>query len=310
MHSLKHQLPPLAPLVAFEAAARHGSFTLAAAELHLSQAAISQQIKQLEANLETPLFERSHRSVRLSVAGQEFQHTVTAVLNELAGTAAGMRQNTGSGALTIAVDQSIAAMWLMPRIGSFKQQHRDLNVRLMASDSEADCLSDDVDIAIIHGAGRWPGYDSVLLFPEEIFAVCSPAWLTAKGADKGVNDWAAEDLLELEDARWNWMHWRTWLSRQGVSVPADTTGFTINSYPLLIAAARNGQGVALGWRYLVDDDLNAGTLVEAAPFSVTTGLGYYLVWSGERPLAESCDAFRQWAIDEISGVKKQQEHRG
>ncbi len=299
MQNLKQQLPPLTPLVAFEAAARHQSFTLAAEELNLSQAAVSQQIRQLEESLATALFERSHRAVRLSLAGQEFQHTVNSILTELAGAVASLRQPAGKGTLTIAADQSIAAMWLMPRLASFKRLHPDLTVRLLASDHESDCLSSDVDIAIIHGEGRWPEHQSVALFPEEIFAVCSPSWPGDQGTAKAMGEWEYQDLLELEDTHWNWMHWRTWLARQGVSLPTDRTGFTINSYPLLIEAARRGQGIALGWRYLVDDDLATGRLVRAAPFSVVTGLGYYLVWSDRYASEPHSESFRKWALDQI-----------
>lgn len=302
MHNRKRQLPPLGPLIAFEAAARHQSFSRAATELSLSQAAVSQQIKVLEENLGTRLFERSHRAVRLSLAGQEFQHTVTSVLNELAGSVAGMRQSPTTGSLTIAADQSIAALWLMPRLASFTTRFPSLSLRLLASDNDSDCLAEGVDVAIIHGEGQWPGFHATQLFPEEIFAVCSPQWLSTKGQGRDVHGWLGADLLELEDEHWNWMHWRTWLARYGVTHSGDPAAMTINSYPLLLDAARRGRGIALGWRYLVDEDLATGRLIKAAPFSVVTGLGYYLVWRSDQNAKRHSEAFRQWAVDEIGSA--------
>lgn len=299
MERLKSRLPRLEPLVAFEAAARHLSFTEAARELNLTQAAVSQQIRNLERALGVDLFIRAHRAVRLTPRGRDYQHTVSAVLRQLAGATEELRAPGDKPRLNIATDQSIATMWLMPRLPRFREANPDVAVRLVASDDERDCLADDIQISIIHGNGEWAGYHADLLFDEEVFPVCSPAYLEGRPPVAAAADLLACDLLELEDDRWDWMNWRAWLGGNGVDLPAGHRSLQINSYPLLIDAARNGQGVALGWRVLVDDHLAHGDLVRPLPATVLTSLGYHCVWSRRHELTVEAEAFRSWAGEEV-----------
>ena len=296
MLTLKQQLPPLGPLVSFEAAARLRSFTAAARELNLSQAAVSQQIRNLEQSLGVSLFIRAHKSVQLSAKGRELQHTVAAVFRQLATATAELKAQPATTHITIAADQSVASLWLMPRLPRFQELHSEITVRLIASDDEQDCLNDDIQLAIIHGSGNWPGFRSMLFFEEEIFPVCNPDY-----ASRGLTteSLAGETLLELDDIHWDWMNWRTWLSRNGVDLPARHRGLQVNNYPMLIDAARNGQGVALGWRHLVDRDIANGTLVKAVDASVKTRLGYYLVWPESVGLSPGVAAFRDWALQSL-----------
>ena len=292
MQTLKQQLPPLAPLVSFEAAARLRSFTAASRELNLSQAAVSQQIRNLEQSLGVPLFIRAHKSVQLSAKGRELQHTVSTVFRQLATATAELKELPTTTRITIAADQSVASMWLMPRLPRFQELHPEIAVRLIASDNEQDCLNDDIQLALIHGDGNWPGYGSMLFFEEEIFPVCSPAYDPGGSTPESL---VGETLLELDDTHWDWMNWRNWLSRNGVHLPARHRGLQVNNYPMLIDAARNGQGVALGWRHLVDRDIENGTLVKAVDVSVRTKLGYHLVWPESGGLSPGVFAFRDWA---------------
>jgi len=299
MYSLKKQLPPLDPLVAFEAAARHLSFTAAANEMHLSQAAVSQQIRNLEESLGVSLFIRSHRSVQLSTQGREFQHTVSTVLQQLASAATELSEPVVKTHLNIATDQSIASMWLMPRLPDFQQQYPDTTLRFIASDDEQDCLAEDIDIAIIHGNGSWPGFKSEQLFEEEIFPVCSPGYLAGLKTCITPDSLVDEILLELDDSHWDWMNWRSWLSRNNLHLPAYHKGLQINNYPLIIKAAKNGQGIALGWRYLIDYDLEKGLLIKPMEMSVRSSLGYYLVWPDQREFSATANAFREWSKNEL-----------
>ena len=301
MQSLRSVLPPLEPLVAFEAAARLGSFTSAAGELNITQAAVSQRIRTLEQALGTALFERAHRAVRLTPQGLEYQHTVSMALTHLANATREIRAAPQGTRLTVAADQSIASMWLMGRLPRFFERHPRIPVRLVASDTEADCLAGDVDLSIIHGEGDWPGFGSVRLFEEEVLPVCSPGYLEQSGPIGEVADLAEMVLLDLEDSNWNWINWRMWLTEQGVGLPAGQRQLRINSYPLIIEAARNGQGVALGWRHLVDDALLDGSLVCPLERSVHTRFGYYILWPETRPLSAEAAALRDWALDESAG---------
>ena len=305
MTPLNNRLPPLEPLVAFEAAARLLSFTQAGAELNLSQAAVSQRIRNLENHLGIELFVRKHKSVHLSPAGREFQHTVATTLRQLASAIADIRAPQGRTRLTVAADQSVASMWLIARLPDFQQQYPDIAVRLIASDDEQDCLDSDVQLAIIHGNGSWQNHASEKLFDEEIFAVCSPGYLVGrepqtKTVIKQPADLIDQVLLELEDNRWDWMNWRGWFNASGADLPTSHRGYRINSYPLVIDAAKNGQGVALGWRYLVDDDLQSGALVKLMDYSVHTEYGYYFVWPTQNRLTPAAIDFRQWAVGQLA----------
>ena len=294
MNTIRHQLPPLEPCVAFDAAARHLSFTKAAKELNLSQAAVSQKIRNLESFLGVDLFIRANRSVRLSPAGKEFQHTVSGLLRQLASAANDIKTPATRTRLTIAADQSVASMWLMPRLTDFQLKFPDIAVRLIASDDESDCLHPDVHIAIIHGKGDWPAYQAEKLFEEEIFPVCSPAYLN-KRRSIPIEQLIDEALLEQDDNHWDWMNWRTWLSHNDMHLPKGYRGFQVNSYPLMIDAARNGHGIALGWRYLVDSLLQSGELTTPTNATVKTGFGYYLVHKGNSSTNTAVSRFCEWA---------------
>jgi LysR family glycine cleavage system transcriptional activator len=306
MKRLRQQLPPLDTLVAFESAARLLSFTAAARELSISQAAVSQQIRKLEQRLQAQLFLRRHRAVELTPAGRQYQHTVAMALAHLADASTEAR-GLGSGArLTIAADQSAAALWLVPRLGGLLKRLPDIAFRIVVSDDESQCLGEDVQASILHGDGTWPGFESERIFPEEVFPVCSPGYLAANPQIATPEGLAAALLLDLEDEHWNWITWRIWLTELGIGGPAAHRPLSISSYPLVIEAARAGQGVALGWRHLVDDDLQIGRLVQPLNRWVTTSFGYHLAWPlRAKPLPEAL-AFCDWVREETS---RQRLHR-
>jgi len=183
---------------------------------------------------------------------------------------------------------------LMPRLTDFQTKFPDIAVRLIASDDESDCLHPDVHIAIIHGKGDWPTYRAEKLFEEEIFPVCSPSYLGDRQSIP-IEQLINESLLEQDDDHWDWMNWRTWLSHNDMHLPKSYRGFQVNSYPLMIDAARNGQGIALGWRYLVDSMLQRGELVTPSQATVKTGFGYYLVHKDNLGAQSVIDRFCEWA---------------
>ncbi len=274
---LKSRLPPLDPLIAFEAAARLLSFTRAAEELHLSQAAISQQIRSLEQNLDVMLFTRSHRAVQLTNEGREYQHTVNAILKQLAGATVDIQNVEFAKHLVIGCDQSFATLWLSPRLSQLRQLLPPVTLRLVVSDDYAESLGSEVQVAVLHGDGDWPGFRAQRLINEEVFPVCSPAYDHALAQ----NDWVAwllqAQLIELTDSHWNWMNWRLWLGGHDIDEPLGSRCLQINNYPLVIEAACNGLGVALGWGQLVDGLIEQGRLLRPIKQSLTTDLGYYLI---------------------------------
>ncbi len=299
MRFLGKRLPPLGTLVAFEAAARHLSFTRAAGELHLTQAAISRQIRLLEDDLGVALFTRANRAVRLTSEGRDLQHTVAPILGHLANAAEQLRNVSGAHRLSVATDQSIAALWLMPRLSGFRAANPDVLVRLVASDNDADCLASNVDIAIMHGDGTWPGYDATLLLDEDIFPVCSPAYLERHGPITSTSELAGHVLVDLEDDHWDWVSWRVWLTENNVDLAAEHHGMIVNNYPLVLQAARDGIGIALGWKHLADAYLNDGSLIRPlGKQSLRTGFGYYLLTPAGRAAGADARVFHDWVLQQ------------
>ena len=287
---LKQRLPPLEPLVAFEAAARLLSFTRAAEELHLSQAAVSQQIRSLEERLQVRLFTRSHRAVQLTNEGREYQHSVSLVLRQLAGATTDIRNVEFSRQLVIGCDHSFASLWLRPRLAALRRALPQVTLRLVIDDAEAAIVGGEVQATILHGDGNWPGYRALRLLDEEIYPVCSPAYDHARAADDWVDWLLGAQLIDLADNQWNWINWRLWLGDRASEQPLANRGLQISNYPLVIDAACAGLGVALGWAGLVDDHLGDGRLVRPVEASLATEFGYYLIYpeslAGDAVLAQ------------------------
>ncbi len=301
MRFLGKRLPPLGTLVAFEAASRSLSFTRAADELNLTQAAISRQIRLLEEDLGVKLFTRANRTVTLTPEGRDLQHTVSLALAHIANAAEQVRSTGGEHRLTVAADQSAATLWLMPKLSDFRRDNPDINVRLVVSDNDEDCMADHIDLSIVHGNGEWAGHDSTLLFGEDVFPVCSPAYLDLNGPIETPADLTHQTLLGLEDDHWDWMTWRVWLTENGVHLPAEHHAMTINNYPLLLQAAADGYGIALGWSHLADPFLDDGRLVRPlSDLSVTTEAGYYLLSPLSRPLGPDAVKFNDWVTGVIA----------
>jgi len=295
MRFLGKRLPPLNTMVAFEAAARHQSFTLAASELNLTQAAISRQIRLLEEDLGISLFVRANRAVTLTPEGRDLQHSVSFSLMHIATAAEQVRGTGGRHRLNIATDKSINALWLMPRLQEFRAANPEVIIRIISSDVESDCLVDNIDVAILHGTGEWPGYNSHLLLDETVFPVCSPAYLTCFGPIETAHDLPAQSLIALEDDHWNWMSWRVWLTVKGVDLAMEHQDMIMNDYYSVLQAARAGQGVALGWRHLVEGYLDDGSLLcPLATEGVKSDFGYYLLTPANRPLSAEARLCVDW----------------
>lgn len=284
-------IPSFSALVAFEAAGRLQSFTKAAAELNITQAAVSRQIRLLEERLGQPLFLRAHRAVELTGAGRDYLHTIVNALAHVAAATRELRISEPAPRLTVAADQSMAAMWLMPRLKTMRAKSPAVGIRLIVSDDDDKCLAGGVDLAFMHGDGNWITHDSLRLFGEEVTPVCSPAYLKSNRTLGSPADLIDEELIDLEDEHWNWLNWRQWLTSHGVSMAAGRRGLTVDSYPLVIEAAKQGLGIALGWRGLVDTDIAAGRLVVALKETFETRFGYYVVWPRSRALSPEAKSF-------------------
>lgn len=296
MPSIRQQLPPLDALVMFDAAARHRSFTLAAGELNVTQAAVSRQIRILEESLGIRLFVRTHRNVELSSEGRAFQHSIHGALVHICNATNEIRKFPQTS-LVVAADQAVAGLWLTPRIRNFFKSSPDISIRLIVSDHRDDCLREHVDVAIVHGDGDWPRFKSKLLFPEEIVPVCSPECAEKYGPITDVQSLLNFPLIEHEDENWEWMNWRVWLTMNQVDLPPKHQKLLINNYALVIGAAEAGEGVALGWRYVVDDALLSGRLIRPLSNAVKTKLGYHLVTHDRGRPNPAVDQFSKWVFD-------------
>jgi len=289
-------LPPLNALRAFEAAARHLSFTRAAEELHVTQAAVSHQIRALERNLGVSLFYRGARGLRLTTEAQDYVPAVRRAFELLREATDRMRRDEARGTLTISLLPSFATRWLVPRLGLFTAAHPEIDVRVAPSTHLVEWAKEQVDVAIRYGAGRYPGLRSDRLMTENIFPVCSPRLLTeGKHPLQAPADLRHHTLLHDEGHG----DWRNWLMAAGVGgVDWDRGPIFVDS-SMLIQAAVEGQGVALARGVLARDELRAGRLVRPFDLSLPSEYAYYVVCpeaAADRPRVA---AFREWLLAQV-----------
>lgn len=299
MRSLKNRLPNLDPLIAFEAAARHSSFTHAANELNITAPAISQQIRNLETNLGVSLFERKHRIVQLTDRGRLFQNSVTIALTHLANAADELRIEDEPNQINIATDMAIPTLWLLPKLQFFNQENSGCSINLITSDIQSELLGANFHFAIIHGQGDWIGYESQLLFGEEVFPVCSPQYLKENPYVATLETLPHTNLLDLEYEHWNWMNWAIWLTEKQLPPPKAHRKLRMSNYPMIVDAACAGTGVALGWKHLVDQHINKGSLVRPLSESIKTKFGYYLIWPHKLKMVEIENKFHEWCVQQV-----------
>jgi DNA-binding transcriptional LysR family regulator len=303
MTSLKRELPPLNALVTFEAAARLLSFTRAAEELNVSQAAVSRQIQRLERQLGARLFHRGHRRLDLTGAGRRLLESVTGGLEEIARGVRRVRTASGTATVTLSATIAFATYWLMPRLHAFRERHPDIDVRILAGDRDLDPAADDVDIAVCYGdSGRVEGQHRTLLGAERIVPVCTPAYRDLhpdlrNGTPVAL---AGQDLLHLDPEHWNRIHgvvidWPVWFEHHGVRSAQELHGMRLNNYPMLVDAVLAGQGIALGWRPIIDDLLHDGRLVPAIDIEeMTTPRGYYAAVASGNTLSSAARRVHEW----------------
>jgi len=296
----RRQLPLLSTLLAFEAAGRLASFTKAAGEMNISQAAVSKQIKQLEEHIGARLFTRRHRAVELTAEGREFLHTTVKALTHLRDATLELKAAEAPARLCVAVDESVGYLWLMARLPQLLALMPQTTFHFVVSDMEPRLLAGDVDVAMLHGDNTWPLHDGRLLFREEVFPVCHPDLAAQLGPIEAPADLLRGRLIDLEDDNWTWINWRIWLTDHGVSLPATHRALTFGSYPLVLEAARKGLGLALAWRNLIEDDLATGTLVRPIEAEVQTRFGYFLVWPKSRAPSPHALSFMNWVTEQFA----------
>ena len=297
---MARRLPPLNALRAFESAGRHLSFTKAAAELSVTPAAISHQVKALEELLEVPLFRRLTRALRLTDAGQAALPTISQGFDKLAQGVEQMRAHCESGVLTISVSPSFGAMWLMPRLEHFRSRHPDIEIRIDGTDRLVDLARDVADVALRYGPGGYNGVRLDCLFSPVNTPVCSPALLSGEHPLRQPDDLRHHTLLHVDwkDAE---ASWRMWLLAAGLHDIDPTRGPRFTMENMAVQAALDGHGVALIGDILVADDLAAGRLVRPFDPSLSTPLtfSYYLLSAKDSAEQPKVAAFRDWLLEEV-----------
>jgi LysR family transcriptional regulator, glycine cleavage system transcriptional activator len=291
---MSRSLPPLNALRAFEAAARHLSFTTAAAELNVTQAAISHQIKALEDRLGLKLFRRVGRGLLLTDAAQAYLAEIAAAFDRIAGATRRLHQHDAAGVLSATVLPSFAAKWLLPRLGRFRAAHPEIDLRISSSVEQIDLAREDFDFALRAGSGQYLGMRSDLILTESFFPVCSPALLSGPNRLRVPADLRAHTLLHDEPRDL----WQLWLKTVGLTDIDATRGPGFSDSGMLIQAAVEGQGVAIAKGTLAGDDLRAGRLVRPFDQSLPANYSYWLVCpepSAERP---KIVAVRDWILAE------------
>lgn len=294
---MSRRLPPLNALRTFEVAARHLSFTDAARELFVTQAAVSHQIKALEQFLGIRLFRRAHRRLLLTEAGQQYFRELRPLFEQLHEVTEKLLSKRASGTLTVSLTPSFAISWLVPRLSEFAARHPEIDVRIKAVDREEDHLDQDVDVAFFYGRGRWPGLIAQQLHAEYRIPVCSPA-LAAQLREP--DDLRSQTLLH-DGSR---QDWKRWLRQAGSRQVNADAGPVFSHSTLAQQAAILGQGVALGHSTLAKPDLEAGRLVCPFKQALLSRNAYHLVYSEDERDNGKIQAFRDWVVEKVSADER------
>lgn len=288
------RLPSLNAMRAFEAAARHLSFSRAADELNVTKAAVSHQVKALEDELGLPLFRRLNRALMLTPAGQTLYPPITEALRLMRSAVDRLHKQDRSGELVLTMLDSFAAIWLVPRLGRFRKAHPEIDVRITTSDESIDFTRGDVDLAIRYGAGYWPDVHAERLMTEEIFPVCAPSLLRSGPPLNKPSDLVNHTLLQDHPRDF----WRMWLMAVGVTGIDYERGPGYQHSNLVMLAAEQGDGVAIARSVLAADALAAGRLVKPFDVTVPAEYAYYLVCPPDHLRRPKVVAFRDWLLAE------------
>lgn len=304
----RRDLPQLDLLAGFEAAARHLSFTKAAAELFLTQSAISRQVQTLERQLGTPLFQRKHRALLLTDAGQLLHHSTSEALALLVDTTQRIRGLQSSRLITVTTLISFASLWLVPRLPRFREICPQADVRIAADNATLDLTRERIDIAIRYCSPDRAPANAHKLFGEEVMPMCSPRLLKDRRRPlRTPADLRHHTLLHDDDTKGTpWLNWEPWLQAHGVEAiePAGELRFSL--YDQMIQAAVDGQGVALGRLPLMTRLVASGKLV--APFArgpagqkgPTATRSYYVIPEPRSAARPEVQAFIDWVIAETA----------
>ncbi len=289
----KSFLPPIAELLAFEATARHSSISRAAEELHLTQSAVSRQIRQLEGQVGMDLFHRVRQRVVLTDAGRIYAADVREVLQQLSEvTQKTMARSDGGGLLNLAVLSTFGTRWLIPRLVDFAARYPDVTVNIASRPEPFDFAQVPMDAAIHFGTPHWAGAVCEYLMHEKVVPLCSPGYQKQHGI-RQIQDLSSVVLLQQTTRP---AQWADWFEQVGAESTHALRGPRFEQFAMIAQAAVSGLGVALLPRFLVENEITAGALVELFPHALTSTDAYYLVYPESRANAPLVQAFRDWLL--------------
>lgn len=298
---MSKRLPPLNALRVFDSAARHLSFTKAAEELFVTQAAVSHQIKTLEEFLGLKLFRRRNRSLLLTEEGQSYYLDIKEIFSSINEATRKLLARSAKGALTVSLSPSFAIQWLVPRLSGFNQAYPGIDVRIQAVDREEDKLADDVDVAIFYGRGNWTGLRTDRLYAEYLIPVCAPSLLTGEKPLKTPSDLIYHTLLH-DTSRRDWQAYVRQLEIQNQINVQQGPIFSHSS--MVIQAAVHGQGVALVNNVMARSEIESGRLVRPFQDVLVSKNAFYLVCQDSQAELGKIAAFRQWILSQAANEQE------
>jgi LysR family transcriptional regulator, glycine cleavage system transcriptional activator len=298
---MPRRLPPLNALKAFEAAARHESFTRAAEELCVTQGAVSHQVKALEGELGLKLFNRERQRLVITEGGRAYLAVVRDAFDRIADGTERLLQRQSGGALTVSTSPNFAAKWLVHRLGRFAEAHPEIDLRVSASAHHVDFAREDIDLAVRHGDGTATGLHVTRLCAEELFPACSPKLLDGRNGLRSPADLGRFPLLHINDR----LGWRQWLDYAGIAGVDLARGPILNQASMAIDAAVDGQGVVLARTALAAWDLIGGRLVRPFDIAMPASYAYWIVCSRAVAKLPKIVAFSDWLLAEAAEDARQ-----
>lgn len=287
--------PSMSLLLAFEAAARHESYTRAAVELSLTQSAVSRQVQALEQQLGVILFRREGRTVKLTEVGRVYQREISEALGRIrSATLHAIAHQAGGGNLRLATLPTFGSKWLLPRLHEFYRRHPEVLVHINSRIEPVDFATSGIDAAIVVASGEQPGLVSHLLHAEELVVILSPALAASRPR------WTTEDISQqvLLNVANNPHAWGDWFTHHGLAHQAMRLGPSFELTSHLIQAVRADIGIGLVPRILITDELAEGKLVSPVlPYASTRS--YYLVYPARNQSLPALEAFRAWLLEEL-----------
>ncbi|WP_409592387.1 LysR substrate-binding domain-containing protein [Sphingobium sp.] len=302
---MRNIFPSMTGLRAFEAAARHRSFTRAAIELNLTQSAVSHQIRKLEELLNVKLFDRIGNEIQVTEAGSEIYNVARAAIAELRLAMDRATRQNNDDVLTIGALGTFAMKCLIPHLKNFTASNPDIQVRLKILPTSSDAIRNDCDVAMLYGVeGDWPGYEVNRITTEELFPVCSPSLLDGPIPLNEPKDLTGHVIIRTVSPLILRDDWPFWLRRAGISDLSLTRDLACDLLFPSFQLAIEGLGVALGRSAVVRDDIISGKLVEPFSIRLQTSFGYHLVYPANRAGYSKVAKFISWARDEFSELLK------